>query len=361
MRKLYHTGLFMILCIAAVSCKKDDKVEIVTLSKAGEEFYFGEKVKVWAGTQGGDNTTVSYKWTATGGKFDGWRTQNLFENLWIAPAQIGDYTVTATAEHEGSNTSRSTNLKVTRYFFDEFQSEFTFEGNGWAQSDMTNSLVIDNDPLKSVIEITAATVNKTAILRRDLNLADLRIPLSVRANLGWKTFFRAGQPVIVSLFFKQPAANTNYPFLREIRWEYYPTVDPATTDSYQIRYETFIPGSGTSTFSTATAVLPAPLPLINPVKGRSPIFKSLAGVEKSIAFAIDANNVFTTYVDGVQWFSSNGIKDWLAYCKTTYPGFEDPLASRFQIAYPGKANTNEKGTVGFVNSVFITNDGTIVK
>lgn len=361
MRKLYHTGLLMILCIAAVSCKKDDKVEIVTLSKAGEEFYFGEKVKVWAGTQGGDNTTVSYKWTATGGTFDGWRTQNLFENLWIAPAQIGDYTVTATADHKGSNASRSTNMKVTRYFFDEFQSEFTFEGNGWAQADMTNSLVIDNDPLKSVIEITAATVNKTAVLRRDLNLADLRIPLSVRANLGWKTFFRAGQPVIVSLFFKQPAENTNYPFLREIRWEYYPTVDPATTDSYQIRYETFIPASGKSTFSTTTAVLPAPLPLINPVKGKSTLFKSLTGVEKSIAFAIDANNVFTTYVDGVQWFSSNGIKDWLAYCKTTYPGFEDPLASRFQIAYPGKANTNEKGTVGFVNSVFITNDGTIVK
>lgn len=361
MRKLYHTGLLMILCIAAVSCKKDDKVEIVTLSKAGEEFYFGEKVKVWAGTQGGDNTTVSYKWTATGGTFDGWRTQNLFENLWIAPAQIGDYTVTATADHNGSNASRSTNMKVTRYFFDEFQSEFTFEGNGWAQADMTNSLVIDNDPLKSIIEITAATVNKTAVLRRDLNLADLRIPLSVRAKLGWKTFFRAGQPVIISLFFKQPAENTNYPFLREIRWEYYPTVDPATTDSYQIRYETFIPASGKSTFSTATAVLPAPLPLINPVKGRSPLFKSLTGVEKSIAFAIDANNVFTTYVDGVQWFSSNGIKDWLAYCKTTYPGFEDPLASRFQIAYPGKANTNEKGTVGFVNSVFITNDGTIVK
>lgn len=361
MRKLYHTGIFMILCIAAVSCKKDDKVEIVTLSKAGEEFYFGEKVKVWAGTQGSDNTKLSYKWEATGGTFDGWRTQNLFENLWIAPATVGDYTVTATADLNGKKTSRSTNLKVTRYFFDEFQSKFALDGNGWSVADATANQILDNDPLKSIMELVATTANKTPILRRDLNLADLRIPFSVRTKLGWKTFFRAGQPVIISLFFKQPSTNTDYPFLREIRWEYYPTVDPATTDSYQIRYETFVPAANKSVFSTNTAVLPNPLPLINPVKGKSPIFRSAAGVEKSIAFAIDANNVFTAYVDGVQWFSSNGIKDWLAYCKTTYPGFEDPLASRFQITYPGKANANETGTVGFVNSVFISNDGTILK
>ncbi|SDL31317.1 hypothetical protein SAMN04487898_11744 [Pedobacter sp. ok626] len=361
MRKLYHTGIFMILCIVAVSCKKEP-VEILTLSKAGEEFYFGEKVKVWAGTEGGDNTTVSYKWSATGGTFDGWRTQNLFENLWIAPAAIGEYTVTATANRDGgASSSRTTNLKVTRYFFDEFQSKFTFDGNGWANSDITFNQVADNDPLKSRFELTSATVNKTGVFRRDLNLADLRIPLSVRAKLGWKSFFRAGQPIIVSLFFKQPSANPNYPFLREIRWEYYPTVDPATTDSYQIRYETFTPASGKSTFSTNTAVLPAPLPLINPIKGKSTLFKSGDNVEKSIAFAIDANNVFTTYVDGVQWFSSNGIKDWLAYCKTTYPGFEAPLASRFQVAYPGRANANETGTTGFLKSVYITNDGTILK
>ena len=349
------------LCVVAVSCKKGDKVEILTLSKAGEEFYFGEKVKVWAGTQGGDNTTVSYKWTATDGTFDGWRTQNLFENLWIAPNKVGEYTVTATADHKGSTTTRSTSLKVTRYFFDEFQSKFTFDGNGWAIADLTANQISDNNPLASSLEVTASTVNKTAILRRDLNLADLRIPLSIRTKLGWKTFFRAGQPIIISLFFKQPSENTNYPFLREIRWEYYPTVDPATTDSYQIRYETFIPASGKSTFSTATAVLPNPLALINPVKGKSTLFKSLSGVEKSLAFAIDANNVFTTYVDGVQWFSSNGIKDWLTYCKANYPGFQDPLASRFQIAYPGKANANETSTVGFVKSVYINNDGTILK
>jgi hypothetical protein len=363
MKKLYHTGIFMILCIAAVSCKKEEKVEIVTLSKAGEEFYFGEKVKVWAGTQGGNNTTVSYKWTATGGTFDGWRTQNLFENLWIAPAKAGEYTVTAKADLGGNTSERSTTMRVTKYFFDEFQSRFTFDGNGWSTSDVVDApvKVINTDPLKSTIEITANTVNKTAIIKRDLNLAELKIPFSLSTRLGWKSFFRADQPIIVSIFFQQPRTHTEYPFMREIRWEYWPTVDPATKDNFQLRYETFTPSSGISKFSVAGAALPAPQTLINPIKGRNPIFRSGDGVEKTLAFAIDANNIFTAYVDGNLWVTSDGIKKWLDYCKANYPGFEDPLGLRFQIAYPGKANTSEKGTLGVINSLYINNDGTIVK
>ena len=363
MKKLYHTGIFMILCIVAVSCKKEEKVEIVTLSKAGEEFYFGEKVKVWAGTQGGNNTTVSYKWTATGGTFDGWRTQNLFENLWIAPVKAGEYTVTAKADLDGKTSERSTTMRVTKYFFDEFQSRFTFDGNGWSTSDVVDApvKVINADPLKSTIEITANTVNKTAIIKRDLNLAELKIPFSLSTRLGWKSFFRADQPIIVSIFFQQPRTHTEYPFMREIRWEYWPTVDPATKDNFQLRYETFTPSSGISKFSVAGAVLPAPQTLINPIKGRNPIFRSGDGVEKTLAFAIDANNIFTAYVDGNLWVTSDGIKKWLDYCKANYPGFEDPVGLRFQIAYPGKANTTEKGTLGVINSLYINNDGTIVK
>ncbi|WP_146186519.1 hypothetical protein, partial [Pedobacter sp. HMWF019] len=357
MRKIYNLFVFMVAGIFVLSCKKEDKLEIATLSKAGEEFYFGEKVVVWTGTAGGDKNDISYQWTCTGGRFDGWRTQNLFENLWIAPAKAGDYTVTATAKSGGKSSSRSANMKVTKYFFDEFQSKFTFDGNGWSVSDVTGqTTTIDADPLKSYAEITANTT-KSAIIKRNLDLAELKIPFSVRTRLGWKTFFRAGQAITISIFFKQPSANLNYPYLREIRWEYWPTVNPGTTDNYQIRYETFIPASNTSKFSTVGNALPLPQPLISPVKGRNPAFQAGAGVEKSLSFAVDANNVFSTYIDGVLWFQSNGIKDWLAYCKANYPGFEDPVGKSFQVAYPAKANNNEAGTVGFLNSVFIYNDG----
>src|SRR5687767_6565276 len=123
MRNIYNLFLLTGVCMIAFSCKKDIDVEITSLNKAGQEFYFGEKVPVWASTNG-DKEDLTYEWSATGGSFDGWRTQNLYENLWIAPAVAGEYTVTAKANNGGSSSSKSTQMKVTRYYFDEFQSSY---------------------------------------------------------------------------------------------------------------------------------------------------------------------------------------------------------------------------------------------
>ena len=359
MRKIYGAVLMFSLSLFALSCKKDT-VEIETLSKAGEEFYFGEKVPVWAGTRG-DLRNLSYSWSATGGTFDGWRTQDLYENLWIAPTTVGEYTVTATAKDGKASASRSTTMKVTRYFFDEFQSSFTFDGNGWAQSNTTQVEVRDSDANKARVELTANGTSGPNI-RRTLNLAELKIPFSINTKFGWKTFFRANQAITISVYFVQPSDNPTIPYMREIRWEIWPTVNPATTDNYQIRYETFTPNNASSSrFSAVGAVLPDPQPLISPVKGRKAELAIANGAEKNISISIDAANVVHAYIDGVLWFSSNGFKDWLDFAKGKYPGFPDPIVKEFRIAFPAKANSNETGSTVFVNSVYINNDGTILK
>jgi hypothetical protein len=359
MRKIYGAVLMLLLSILSFSCKKE-KIEIQTLSKAGDEFYFGEKVPVWAATTG-DLDKLKYSWSATGGTFDGWRTQDLYENLWIAPNTPGEYTVTVTAKDGKATSSRSTKMKVTRYFFDEFQSAFTFNGNGWTQSNTTQALITDSDANKAKVELTASATSGPNI-RRTLNLAELKIPFSISTKFGWKTFFRANQAITVSVYFVQPAENANYPYMREIRWEIWPTVNPATTDNYQIRYETFVPENASSSkFSAVGAVLPAPQPLFTPVKGRKPELAFANGVEKTISISIDASNVVHAYIDGVLWFQSNGFKDWLDFAKTKYPGFQDPIVKEFRIAFPARANNNETGSVLTVNSVYINNDGTILK
>jgi len=345
MRNIYNFFSIIILCMLASSCKKDVDAKIEYLNKAGEEFYFGEKVPVWVGTSG-DLHDVSYVWTATGGSFDGFRTQNLYENLWIAPNTAGEYTVTATAKSGGNSSSKSTTMKVTRYFFDEFQSSYTLNGNGWSTSNTTNNLVTNTDTAQSRLELTASSTSAPNV-RRTLNLADLKIPFSIRTRMGWKSYFRAGQTITISLFFNQPT-NPNYPYIREIRWEIWPTVNPATTDNYQIRYETFVPATNTSKFSTVGNLVPNPLPLISPVKG------------KNLSFSIDANNVFHAYVDGVLWFTSDGIKDWLTYAKATYTGFQDPSPKEYRVAFPAKEATAAGSTV-VLKSVYINNDGQILK
>jgi hypothetical protein len=357
MRMIYNFSLLLAVCIVTFSCKKDVDVRIQSLNKGGQEFYFGEKVPVWASTSG-ELDGISYDWSATGGSFDGVRTQNLFENLWIAPGVAGEYTVTATAKNTGTSSSKSTTMKVTRYFFDEFQSPYTLNGNGWSQSNTAQKLVTNTDPAQSRIELTASSGSAPNI-RRTLNLAELKIPFSIRTKVGWKTYWRSGQPITISLYFNQPSTPA-IPFLREIRWEIWPTADPAVADNYQLRYETFIPASNTSKFSSATSTLPDPVALIVPVKGKRPDLAMASGTEKSLSFSIDAGHVFHAYIDGQLWFTSNGIKDWLAYAKTNFPGFQDPVAKEYRVAFPAKESSAQGSTV-FLKSVYINNDGEILK
>lgn len=357
MRKPFQFIAAVAFLISAISCKKNKDVTIQSLGKAGEEFYFGEKVPVWAVTEG-DKEDINYEWSATGGTFDGYRTQNLFENLWIAPGEPGEYTVTAKAKNGGSNSSRSTTMKVTRYFFDEFQSVYTTSGNGWSTSNTSNNLVTDNDPAKSRLELTASSTSAPNV-RRTLDLATLKIPFSIRSVLGWKTYFRPNATIQISLYFMQPS-NITYPYIREIRWEIWPTVNPATTDNYQIRYETFTPSTNVSQFSTVGNTTPGPLPLIAPVKGKLPALAIADGGLKNLSMSIDANNVFHAYVDGNLWFTSNGIKDWLDAAKTKYPGFEDPVAKEYRVTFPAK-ESSKPGTVLVMKSVYINSNNEILK
>jgi hypothetical protein len=361
MRSIYNFFLFTGICMIAFSCKKDIDIEIVSLNKAGQEFYFGEKVPVWATTTG-DKEDITYEWSATGGSFDGFRTQNLHENLWIAPAQPGEYTITASAKNGGSNSSKSTVMKVTRYFFDEFQSTYTTNGNGWSISNVDattgQKLITSTDTAQCRFELTSTSTSVPNI-RRNLNLAPLDIPFSIRTRLGWKTYFRPNQAFTISLFFNQPSTPT-IPYIREIRWEVWPTVNPATTDNYQIRYETFVPSTNVSQFSTVGNTLPKPLPLIDPVKGRKTDLVMANGQLKNLSFSLDVDNVFHAYIDGVLWFTSNGIKDWLTYAKANYPGFQDPSPKEYRVAWPAKDGSNP-GTVMVMKHLYINDDGEILK
>jgi hypothetical protein len=100
--------------------------------------------------------------------------------------------------------------------------------------------------------------------------------------------------------------------------------------------------------------------LINPVKGKRADLAMGNGVLKNLSFSVDANQVFHAYVDGALWFTSNGIKDWLTYAKATYAGFEDPVAQEYRVEFPAK-ESNRSGTTLVMKSVYINNDGEILK
>lgn len=367
MKKVKRFLYILTAGVVLVACKKDPNVEMVSLNKVGDEHYFGEKVLMWASTEG-EKKGITYEWKATGGSFEGFRTQNLFENVWIAPTEAGQFEVTATAKNGKNTSTRKTVLNVTRYFFEHFQSPNIFAGQGWpgwAQSNTTTTLQNTDDKLNSRIEVLPSRVNTSntdANIRKTLNLADLKIPFSIRTKMGFRNYFKPNAPFTIHLFFRQPKDNVDRPFIREIRWEIFPSTTTTTTNNYQIRYEVYTPNRTTSSnFSTNTGVYPSALPLINPVTGRNnTLFNFTSGVAKNLTFSIDADNVFIAHVDGVEWFRSNGIKDWLAAAKAQWPDFEDPVAREFRISLPGRASTSLPNSNIFVNSVYINNDGVIL-
>ena len=59
--------LYIILFLQAAflsGCKKDDgMVRIDTISKNGSEFFQGQKVQVWVGTEVSDLASTTYEWS----------------------------------------------------------------------------------------------------------------------------------------------------------------------------------------------------------------------------------------------------------------------------------------------------------
>jgi hypothetical protein len=365
--KIFKLFMYVVASgIVFTGCKKDPEIELVSLNKIGEEHYFGEKVLMWASTEG-DKKDMTYEWTTTGGTFEGARTQDRFENVWIAPTQVGQFDVSITAKNGKSSSIKTSTLNVTRYFFDHFQSPNIFARNGWpgwATNNVIFSQRNSDDKLTSSLRISPSRVNNSNInvnLRKELNSAELKIPFSVRAKMGFDTYFKPDASFCISLTFSQPRANPERPFIREIRWEVFPSPTNTTSANFQIRYEVFTPSKNLSVFSTNTGVYPAAGPLINPITGRNnALFTMTSNVAKNFTFSMEADETFVTHVNGVEWFRSAGIKNWLTAARAQYPGFEAPVANEFRILMPGRAATTLPVSQLFINSVYINNDGTIL-
>jgi hypothetical protein len=259
-------------------------------------------------------------------------------------------------------------MNVTRYYFDHFQNPNIFRGEGWpgwSRTNATTTQLNSDSKLTSSLEIIPSRVNTSntdVVIAKTLNAADLKIPFSVRAKIGFRNYFKPGAPFAMQLTFLPPLGNPNRPFLREIRWEVYPSPTNATSVNYQIRYEVFTPQTNGSSFSTDAGAYPAATALIAPVTGRNnALFTMTSNVAKNFTMSVEADDTFVAHVDGVEWFRSNGLKNWLAAARAQFPGFADPIANQFRITMPGKASTTLANSELFINSLYINNDGTILK
>ncbi|MGV8093275.1 MAG: hypothetical protein AB2L24_15555 [Mangrovibacterium sp.] len=318
MHTKYHIlGAVLLLTFAA--CEDDTPVIIDTLSKGGDTFHFGEKVIVWAGVSG-DIGNITYDWSCTGGEFDGHATQHLFENLWVAPNEPGNYTVMVTAKTGKESDSRETNMKVTNYFFDSFESG-SMNLSGWTGSNATRTFTTTEGINGNTVTClrVESTATSDAYTRKTTTDLPLKPPFSVQTVFKYSRYrtatsvTTAGHGLFLSLYFEQPKEQFDKPFIREIRWEICPSAT-GTNANWRLRMESYVLASNQSRWASNTGTnLPIPKPFIpNQISGRNNLFAFGANTYKTLTMTIDVDLNFTACVDGQVWVDkSPAIRNFL--------------------------------------------------
>jgi hypothetical protein len=215
------------------------------LSKGGDTFYFGEKVPVWTilRSNPGNVSKVTYDWECTGGVFDGHATQHLYENLWIAPRTVGEYTVQVSAKMGDQTETRQTNMKVTNFYTDTFDD--TRNPGGWTQG---TSLLLSWDVGRMILQNTSNGREGTCF--KQFPVADNLVPpFSIQVQMDYSAY-RSGVTSVSSmtgttfyLSFYQPSINPEKPYVRNITWTFCPV---AATENSQLTIEHLTPENGRS-------------------------------------------------------------------------------------------------------------------
>jgi hypothetical protein len=343
---------YIILTVAAaiLAACENEPVSILTLGKAGDYFYFGEKVQVWAGVDA-DLRHVTYDWECTDGQFDGFRTQHLFENLWIAPNQPGEYLITVTARTGTDSDTRQTKMRVTGYFAEDFDYG-SKNPAGWASSNTTlayEDLTADGGGVDKVVRVPATSNSSNPQLRRSMTAVPLTPPFSVRTKMmytGYKAVTGANDVTTanyssyLSLTFVQPVTNPEKPYIREIRWEFCPPAE-SEKKNWRLRMETYVPATGRSTWATAAGTSPAPF-LPGAIDGWSSLFDFPSNVFHTFSMTVDADWRFSAFVDGIAFVDkSDAIKRFVEDQSLAHL---DMKVNQFQLNIPRKSASSAPNT-----------------
>lgn len=320
------TRLLTIAIVALFSACTEDEVEIVTLSKFGTQFYFGEKVVVWAGTDTKDVADVKYKWECDGGYFSG--PQYLYENLWNAPNIPGEYTVKVTATVGKKVSTRETKMKVSYFFFENFDNDFNLAG--WSVSSAT----VTYDPAKYKAKVDGTHATSYGYFRRLSATDSLKIPFSVFCNAGFEKFKSSSFYLQYRLFFSQPEELAT-PYIREIRWQFYPKAT-GTTKNLSIQFETYQP-------NTAKSVMVDLL-----TSSVNPLGAMTENSYEDFSMSIDADTIFHAYRKNQLVCTSDGIRTWLR----AHPA-EIPVCNNVAWYLPG-------ATTMWFDNFYMVNDGRVL-
>jgi len=329
MKKYIYKLLTFCVLATSFGCADED-VTVQTLSKFGEQFYFNEKVVVYAGTETKNLTDVIYTWECDGGSFSG--PQNLFENVWTAPNTPGEYIVKVTASVGKKSSTRQTKMKVSYFFQENFDNANNYAGFLANASNVNATITYDLTQSKAKCVANSAT-GYGAFFKTFLN--PLNIPFSVFSNAGFDKYSTTATTYLrYQLMFKMPADLAS-PYIREIRWQFLPKAT-GTTKNMLIQYETFQPNIAKSVWTPILADDIYPTAAMN------------VNEYQDFSMSIGTDTIFHAYKAGVEVSNSDMIRTWLR----AHPN-EKPICNQIQWTFPGSTNM-------WFDNFYIVNTGAIL-
>jgi hypothetical protein len=340
--------ILLVVSIFTACGDPDPSVEIDSLSAWGDEFYHGEKVKVWMVVKTDNLPAARYTWTCNEGKFT--QPQTLDENTWQAPYEAGTYQITCTVDVDGVKRTRSRDMVVSPiFFFDKFERlPMSFSTSG------------GNSSLNQVLDATTKTshaetrVSSTSAVRgfitRNFDNPELRVPFSTMAQLGWISNFPAKDIKIGS----NVAENTIY-------YEWTMNRDPDKLDNLYVdnlRFEWYPVGKSNG--------LPKD-PLNNPYNGvlvfrvrdvatntttNNSVYVNNSALSfaknelKNVSMTIDADYMVHVFVGGVEIINTDAIKTW----RTTNASQDDIYINQWRLNFV--SNTGGQAPLLYFDEVF---------
>ncbi len=294
--KRYSILISLLTVILLFGCKKDDGlVAIDSLYKNGNEFFQGQKVPVWIGVQVADLSSTSYNWECNGGTFSG--PKGLFQNVWVAPRQAGDYLVSCTVASNGKSEKKSVKMTVGPYFFDKFSVAST----NFSVSNFTATY-----PNGEVL-LVGSKSNTRGSFRRAFGDTALFNPFTYKADMAWRVKYKnATSSMYYRLQMDKPVRYDNSKlkqYVREIRLEIWPT-STGTANNYSLSYEVFSSEFSMSTWTTIETGRKTPFIFTDGAKAADKLGMRPIGISVSTDYKINVT------LDGVSVLSSDAIKTW---------------------------------------------------
>lgn len=275
-------NLLLLTMLVLTSCD-DSNVNIISLNTFGNKVCMGDRVKVFVSAETEGDELPSYHWECNGGSLT--NPQGLFENVWQAPMEPGEYEIWVTVKCGNSKETRRAKIAVLdELFYSDFETPYFDEG--YTNTDVTMKQTSGSVTPAASKSVTLEATDVNAIFQRNWN-EPVSAPYSMQMAHMSTSGFKKASDTTINFRIAFSARNGNTDNLRNINF----SINPAD-GKYRVYCEQFDPASGSNN------------EIEDCVTNGGNDFK-YDKKWKYVSVSIDADKKFIVYFDGKKLLESN--------------------------------------------------------